>query len=118
MMNREFTDKDFSSLQKLASVSAENVRNLQQEVRDNPRTIIDEDPPEIEPANPQDDVVRMSAEVVEEQYSIAVKTLDEMSKAVCDRIHRLDHALRECHKDMKLLAEVAQVIRDKKVQIP
>jgi hypothetical protein len=117
-MNQEFTDKDFSSLQKLANVSTENVRNLQQQVRDNPRTIIDEDPPTIEPAKPQDDVGRLSPEEVEAQYAVATEALDGMSKAVVDRIRRLEHALRECDKDMRLLAEVAQVIRDKKVQIP
>jgi DNA repair ATPase RecN len=117
-MNKEFTDKDFSSLQKLANVATDNVKSLQQEVRDNPRTIINEAEPVVEPANQQDNVGRLSMEDVQAQYEAATKSVEEMGQAVQDRFRRLDHALRECEKDMRLLAEVAQVIRDKKVQIP
>ncbi len=113
-MNKEFTEKDFSSLQKLANVSTENVENLQREIQDNPRTIIDEDPPVVEPAQASDNEIgRLSAEAVQSQYEAAAKAVEDMGLAVQDRIKKLENALRECDRDMKLLGEVAHTIRDK-----
>jgi predicted ribosome quality control (RQC) complex YloA/Tae2 family protein len=112
-MNKEFTDKDFSSLQKLANVATEDVKSLQQEIRDNPRTIIDEDPPTVEPATQSNDIGRLSAEAVQSQYEAAAKAVEDMGLAVQDRIKKLENALRECDRDMKLLGEVAHTIRDK-----
>jgi len=116
--HQEFTDQDFRNIQKLAGVASEDVENLQRHIREDPRTIIDEAEPVIEPAKSDDTLSSLSAEDVAAQYETAVKALEDMGLAVQKRIEQLDHALRECHKDMRLLIEVAHVIRDKKVQIP
>jgi len=85
--------------------------------KDYPKTIIDEDPPKVEPAIQQvtepNEIGRLSAEAVQSQYEAAAKAVEDMGTAVIDRIKKLENALRECDRDMKLLGEVAATIRDK-----
>lgn len=59
------------------------------------------------------DIGRMSAEAVLAQYEVAAKSVEEMGHDVKDRIAKLEAALAECDKDMKIINECAQMIRDK-----
>jgi hypothetical protein len=59
------------------------------------------------------DLGRLSAEAVLTQYETAARNVEEMGVAVKERIAALEEALRECDKDMKLLGEAANAIRDK-----
>ncbi|HET9538083.1 MAG TPA: hypothetical protein VFP43_22510 [Mesorhizobium sp.] len=56
---------------------------------------------------------RMSAEAVLTQYEVAAKSVEEMGEDVKVRIQKLEAALAECHKDMTIIADCAQMIRDK-----
>ena len=56
---------------------------------------------------------RMSAEAVLTQYEAAAKSVEEMGEDVKQRIVKLEAALAECHKDMQIIGECAQMIRDK-----
>ena len=56
---------------------------------------------------------RMSAEAVLTQYEAAAKSVEEMGEDVKARIVKLEAALAECHKDMQIIGECAQMIRDK-----
>jgi hypothetical protein len=109
-------EEDILNIRRLAALSEENVGNLEQEIRENPRTIIDEPEPVIEPAKQAkqaNDIGRLSANAVQAQYEVTVKAVDDMGLAVQDRIRKLEHDLKELHKDMTLLAEVAATIRNK-----
>jgi hypothetical protein len=66
-------------------------------------------PPPIDDA----DLGRLSAEAVLTQYETAARNVEEMGAAVKERIAALEEALRECDRDMKLLGEAANAIRDK-----
>jgi hypothetical protein len=59
------------------------------------------------------DLGRLSAEAVQTQYETAARNVEEMGAAVKERIAALEEALRECDRDMKLLGEAANAIRDK-----
>jgi SMC interacting uncharacterized protein involved in chromosome segregation len=84
---------------------------------DVPPSIVDSPQPVIEPANQPiaepNEIGRLSAEAVQSQYEAAAKAVEDMGLAVQDRIKKLENALRECDRDMKLLGEVAHTIRDK-----
>jgi len=56
---------------------------------------------------------RMSAEAVLTQYEAAARSVEEMGQDVKVRIQKLEAALTECHKDMQIITECAQMIRDK-----
>lgn len=60
-----------------------------------------------------EDVGRLSAEAVQAQYDAAAKAVENMGVEVKERIQKLEAMLLECDKDMKLLAECANVIREK-----
>jgi hypothetical protein len=65
------------------------------------------------PALSDVDLGRLSAEAVQTQYETAARNVEEMGAAVKERIAALEEALRECDRDMKLLGEAANAIRDK-----
>jgi len=116
-------DKPLKFKEQLASEDIENIRKLAASYEEplpddafptyNPRTIIDEDPPVVDPATEPNEIGRLSAEAVQSQYEAAAKSVEDMGLAVQDRIKKLENALRECDRDMKLLGEVAHTIRDK-----
>jgi chromosome segregation ATPase len=60
-----------------------------------------------------EDLGRLSAEAVQTQYEQAAKNVEQMGEAVQARIAALEASLAECDKDMKLLGEAANAIRDK-----
>jgi predicted ribosome quality control (RQC) complex YloA/Tae2 family protein len=109
---------------KMEPIPEEDIQNLRRltaayppEQEAGPHIIIDEDPPTIESANrpitEPNEIGRLSAEAVQSQYEAAAKAVEDMGTAVIDRIKKLENALRECDRDMKLLGEVAATIRDK-----
>jgi len=59
------------------------------------------------------DLGRMTAEAVMTQYESAAKAVEEMGQSVKDRVHKLEAAMIECDKDMKLIEEAAKAIREK-----
>ena len=59
------------------------------------------------------DIGRLSADAVKEQYERAAQAVEEMGKAVTERIARLEAALRNCDADMKILEDAAVAIREK-----
>lgn len=59
------------------------------------------------------DIGRLSAEAVLSQYEAAAKAVEGMGEEIKDRINRLEAALVEADKDMKLVAEAAAAIREK-----
>lgn len=59
------------------------------------------------------DVGRLSAEAVLAQYEAAAKAVEGMGNEIKERIKRLEAALIEADKDMKLVAEAAAAIREK-----
>lgn len=69
-------------------------------------------PPKLESAITED-IGRMSAEAVMQTYELTAKGVEEMGNAVKDRVAKLEAALVECDKDMKLIAEAAAMIREK-----
>jgi len=59
------------------------------------------------------DIGRLSAEAVLSQYEAAAVAVEGMGSEIKDRIKRLEDALVEADKDMKLVAEAAAAIREK-----
>lgn len=59
------------------------------------------------------DIGRLSAEAVLSQYEAAAQAVEGMGGEIKDRIKRLEEALVEADKDMKLVAEAAAAIREK-----
>jgi autotransporter translocation and assembly factor TamB len=59
------------------------------------------------------DLGRLSAEAVLAQYEEAAKSVEGMGTEIKTRIERLEAALIEADKDMKLVAEAAAAIREK-----
>jgi signal recognition particle GTPase len=59
------------------------------------------------------DVGRLSAEAVLSQYEVAAKAVESMGDEIKERIKKLEAALIEADKDLKLVAEAAQAIREK-----
>jgi hypothetical protein len=59
------------------------------------------------------DIGRLSAEAVLAQYEAAAKSVEGMGDEIKERIRRLEAALVEADKDMKLVAEAAAAIREK-----
>jgi hypothetical protein len=60
-----------------------------------------------------EDLGRLSAEAVMTQFEHAAKAWLDMGTEVKDRIQKLEQHLREADKDLKLLAECADMIREK-----
>jgi len=59
------------------------------------------------------DIGRLSAEAVLSQYEAAAKSVEGMGDEIKDRIKKLEAALVEADKDLKLVAEAAAAIREK-----
>ena len=59
------------------------------------------------------DIGRLSAEAVLGQYEAAAKSVEGMGDEIKDRIKKLEGALVEADKDLKLVAEAAAAIREK-----
>jgi uncharacterized coiled-coil DUF342 family protein len=60
-----------------------------------------------------DDIGKLSADAVLEQYKMAAKSVEDMGEEIQKRIRALEDAMRECEDDMKLLKEAADAIREK-----
>ena len=60
-----------------------------------------------------DDIGKLSADAVQEQYKMAAKSVEDMGEEIQSRIRALEAAMRECDEDMKLLKEAADAIREK-----
>ena len=65
-----------------------------------------------EVARPED-LGRLSAEAVMKQFEHAAKAWLEMGTEVKERIQKLEQHLSEANKDLKILAECADTIREK-----
>lgn len=59
------------------------------------------------------DIGRLSAEAVLGQYEAAAKSVEGMGEEIKGRIKTLEAAMNEADKDLKLVAEAAQAIREK-----
>lgn len=68
---------------------------------------------EINRLPPPEDIGRLSADAVLEQFKMAAKAVEDMGEEVQARIRALQDALKECDDDMKLLTEAAVAIREK-----
>jgi uncharacterized coiled-coil DUF342 family protein len=60
-----------------------------------------------------DDLGKMSGEAIMAQYEAAARSVEEMGEEVKERIAKLEAAMEECHKDMRLITEAAVFIREK-----
>ena len=60
-----------------------------------------------------DDLGKMSGEAIMAQYEAAARSVEEMGEDVKERIAKLEAAMEECHKDMRLITEAAVFIREK-----
>ncbi len=60
-----------------------------------------------------EDIGRLSAEAVLTQYEAAAKAVEKMGEAVKERITKLEGAMNECDTDLKIIAEAAEMIREK-----
>ena len=60
-----------------------------------------------------DDLGKMSGEAIMAQYEAAARSVEEMGEEVKERIAKLEAAMLECHKDMRLITEAAVFIREK-----
>ena len=56
---------------------------------------------------------RLSAESVKHEYELASKAIMDMGTEVVDRVEKLEAALVECDKDMRLIAEAAAFIKER-----
>ena len=90
----------------------QNVHDLDQLSRE-ARKIMETTAWEKKPKQNLDDLGRMSAEAVLTQYEAAAKAFEEMGDAVKDRVAKIAGALLECDRDMKEIAETAELIREK-----
>jgi uncharacterized coiled-coil DUF342 family protein len=61
----------------------------------------------------EEDIGKLSADAVLEQYKMAAKSVEDMGEEIQKRIRALEAAIRECDADMKLLKEAADAIREK-----
>jgi uncharacterized coiled-coil DUF342 family protein len=59
------------------------------------------------------DIGRLSADAVLEQFKMAAKSVEEMGVEVQERARALDAAMKQCDADLKILAEAAEMIREK-----
>jgi uncharacterized coiled-coil DUF342 family protein len=60
-----------------------------------------------------DKLATASAEAAMAQYEAAAKAVESMGKDVTDRITKLQAALDECTRDLKLISDAANAVRDK-----
>jgi hypothetical protein len=64
-----------------------------------------------------DDLGRMSGEAIMAQYEAAARSVEDMGEHVKERIAKLEAAMVECHKDMRLITEAAVFIREKGIVV-
>lgn len=64
-----------------------------------------------------DDLGKMSGEAIMAQYEAAARSVEDMGEEVKDRIAKLEAAMEECHKDMRLITEAAVFIREKGIAV-
>ncbi|HEX2558399.1 MAG TPA: hypothetical protein VHK86_08780 [Nitrososphaera sp.] len=60
-----------------------------------------------------DNIGRLSAEAIVQQYEAAAKQVEELGVETKEIAAKLTEALKECDEDMRVIAETAQAIRDK-----
>ena len=60
-----------------------------------------------------DNLGRMQAEAATKQFEAAAKACESMSDEVKDRIARLQASMDECARDLKLISEAANAMREK-----
>jgi uncharacterized coiled-coil DUF342 family protein len=99
---RHSTDAAFATLE---NELTESIRNLAPSAK----PLVTDAPS----ASYQEDIGKLSAEAVLEQYKMAAKSVEEMGSEVTKRIAALEAALNECHSDMKLIKEAADAIAAK-----
>jgi len=59
------------------------------------------------------EIAKLTAAGVTAQYEAAAEAIEKMGVEVKDRVAKLEAALSECDKDLKLIAEAAASIREK-----
>lgn len=74
-------------------------------------------PSYVEHVDGVDDVGRLSAEAIVQQYENAAKQVEEMGNDIKNSAAKLTAALAEHDADMKMIAETAQAIRDRGKEI-
>jgi len=60
-----------------------------------------------------EDLGRLSAEAVLSQYEGAAKAIEGLGEEITDRARKLEASLIEADRDLKLIAEAAEAIREK-----
>ena len=67
----------------------------------------------VSPPAQSDDIGRLSAEAVQQQYELAAKSVAAMGEIIKGHIAKLEATLRECDADMKAIAEASAEIASK-----